>query len=432
MAIASLRGLSYWYPGQARPALAEVDLEVGDGLTLVAGPSGGGKSSLLRCFNGLVPHFYGGRIKGGGEVAGLDLLTTPTRRLARAVGFVFQNPEAQLVSPVVEGEVAFGLENLAMPRREMRRRVEAALSAVGGLALRQRRVTTLSGGERQLVALASVLAMEPRLVVLDEPTSQLDPEGAAAVIGALAGLPSVVLAEHRLDGLAALATRQLTVEEGRVREGISTSRAPEPRRPRAPGGVAWRLEGVAAGPAGPLLAGIDLVGREGEVVALTGPNGGGKTTLLRTLAGLLKPLAGRVIRRSGRTAYLPQDPGVLLHRPTVRAEVELTLRRSGSGELAQVVLGEMGLLELAGRYPRDLSAGERQRAAIAAVVAGSPALALLDEPTRGMDPAAARRLRDVVDRLAGEGCAVVPATHDRELVEAVADRVLTVSGGEVR
>ena len=123
---------------------------------------------------------------------------------------------------------------------------------------------------------------------------------------------------------------------------------------------------------------------------------------------------------------------MLLHRPTVRAEVELTLRRSGSGELAQVVLGEMGLLELAGRYPRDLSAGERQRAAIAAVVAGSPALALLDEPTRGMDPAAARRLRDVVDRLAGEGCAVVLATHDRELVEAVADRVLTVSGGEVR
>ncbi len=432
MAIASLRGLSYWYPGQAGPALAEVDLEVGEGLTLVAGPSGGGKSSLLRCFNGLVPHFYGGRIKGGGEVAGLDLLTTPTRRLARAVGFVFQNPEAQLVSPVVEAEVAFGLENLAVPRREMRARVEAALAAVGALALRQRRVATLSGGERQLVALASVLAMEPRLVVLDEPTSQLDPEGSAALLAALFGLPAVVLAEHRLDGLPALAARRLTMAEGRVREGISAPPPPAPRRPRAPGHVAWRLEGVAAGPAGPLLAGVDLVGRAGEVVALTGPNGGGKTTLLRTLAGLLPPLAGRVERRGGRTAYLPQDAGALLHRPTIRAEVELTLGRSGGAEPPELVLGELGLLELAGRYPRDLSAGERQRAAIAAVIAGSPALALLDEPTRGMDAMAARRLRDAVDRLAGQGCAVVLATHDRDLVEAVADRVLTVSGGEVR
>ena len=205
MAIAKLNHLTYWYPGGAAAALRDVCLEIEDGLTVVAGQSGGGKSTLLRIFNGLVPHFHGGRIAGHAEVMGLDVIATPTRNMARRVGFVFQDPELQTVYNVVDREVAFGLENTAVPRREIAGRVEEALHAAGVAALAGRAVRTLSGGERQRVALASALAMRPSLVVLDEPTSQLDPDGAEMVLAAVTSLVregrSVIISEHRLEQL---------------------------------------------------------------------------------------------------------------------------------------------------------------------------------------------------------------------------------------
>lgn len=185
MAIARITRLSYWYPGAEQPALRDVSLLIDAGLTVVTGPSGGGKSTLLRVLNGLVPHFHGGRIAGAAEVEGHDVIRTPTRILARTVGFVFQDPELQTVYDAVDREVAFGLENIALPPREMAARVEEALHAAGVAHLAGRSVRTLSGGERQRVALASALAMRPRLVVLDEPTSQLDPEGASMVLDAV-------------------------------------------------------------------------------------------------------------------------------------------------------------------------------------------------------------------------------------------------------
>ena len=430
MALASFERLHYWYPEAPEPALRNVNLELGEGLTLLAGPSGGGKSTLLRAFNGLVPHFHGGRFGGRGRIAGLDLLATPTSRLARSVGFVFQNPEAQFVHGTVERDVAFALENTGLPRSRMADRVEEALALVGALPLRSRRISTLSGGEKQRVALAGALALRPALVVLDEPTSQLDEEGARALVAACLRLrdagTAVVAGEHRLDLLQEVADRRLSIAGGVLEEGIRPPLPPARHRPLGGfGEVAWRLDGVSArlGPA-PLLEALTLEGRTGEVVAVTGPNGSGKTTLLRVLAGLLEPFTGAVSRPPGRTAYLPQDPGALLHRPTVREEVQLTLRRSGARDGLLPALDEMGLAGLAGRYPRDLSGGERQRAAIAAVLAGAPALALLDEPTRGMDATARRRLVAAIDRLASNGGSVVLATHDAELAAAVADRVL--------
>jgi energy-coupling factor transport system ATP-binding protein len=428
-ALAAFDRFSYWYPGAGEAALAEVGLELCPGLTLITGPSGGGKSTLLRALNGLVPHFHGGRVAGSARVAGHDLLRTPTSRLARSVGFVFQNPEAQFVHSTVEHDVAFGLENTGMPRTEMGERVEEALSAVGALALSGRRITSLSGGERQRVALAGALALRPALVVLDEPTSQLDEDGARALAAACLRLrergTAVVVAEHRLDLFAAAADSSLQVVAGMVAGGMEGPRTNAGRPPRRPAGaVAWRLEGITAGPGAPVLVGLSAEGRAGQVVAVTGANGSGKTTVLRVLAGLLKPASGRVKRPSGRIAYLPQDPAALLHQPTVIDEVRLTLRRTGGREDPEAVLEEMGLGRLAGRYPRDLSGGERQRAAIAAVIAGPPALALLDEPTRGMDAAARARLAAAVDRLARGGAAVVLATHDEALAESVADSVL--------
>lgn len=445
MAQAKLSELTYWYPDAQRPALRQVSLALEHGLTLVVGASGSGKSTLLRCLNGLVPHFHGGRISGGGEVAGLPIPATHTRRLARSVGFVFQDPEAQAAYSVVEREVAFGPENLGLSRAEMRARVGDALERMGLTRLRERRLATLSGGERQRVALASALAMGPELLVLDEPTSQLDPAGAASLLAACRQLAeqgcSLVVSEHRVNGLSDLAGTQLLVEDGIVSLG-NTSAADEWQAPQPPPGraaaerdgtVSWALEAVSAGHARrAVLEGVDLVGRRGQVTVLRGPNGAGKTTLLRTIAGLLPPLAGRVERGPGRVACLPQNPQDVLHLPTVRQELELTIRRTKSYDDGVEVLDRLGLRDLAERYPRDLSSGERQRAAIAAILAGGPDIALLDEPTRGMDGPARTALVEMVLALRAGGSSLVLATHDRRLAAAVADQVVEIDGGAAR
>jgi len=448
--LARLAGLSYWYPGEV-PALVDVNLELEPGLTLVTGPSGGGKSSLLRLFNGLIPHFHGGRIGGTATVFGRDVGRTATRTLARDVGFVFQDPERQVVYGSVEREVAFGLENLGIERSEMIRRVGMALERLELAKLRGRRVGTLSGGERQRVAIASVLAMAPRLIVLDEPTSELDSSGVAAVLDACLDLAArgtaVLIAEHRLEQLAPAAGAFVRVADGRVdgRANRPILSGPPARLRPLPAGngrgdrSAWWTAGLVAGPGGtPLVASGPLGGQAGEVIALTGANGSGKTTVLRAIAGLLPPLSGSIARQPGRTAYLPQDPGALLHRPSLLAEVSWTLARAarenahdGLEVAAWAALAEFGLAELAERDPRDLSAGERQRGALAVILAGNPAIALLDEPTRGMDELARRSLARVLDRMRGAGCSVVVATHDQDLVAEIADRVLLIEDGRI-
>ncbi len=479
MATLSVGGLTYWYPGAREPALRDLSLELEPGLTLVVGSSGGGKSTLLRLCNGLVPHLLGGRIKGTARALGLDILRTPTRRLAQHVGFVFQDPERQAVFEGVEREVAFGLENLAVPADQMPARVEEALTRVGSAHLRGRRLATLSGGERQRVAIASALVLRPACLVLDEPTSQLDPEGAAEVLQAClalaAGGTTVVVAEHRLERLLPAADHLVAVTAGGTRQGMPellyhlaptlpgvvdlglrlgwrppalspeqvNGRLPALRPPaavtaarqRSPEGAeaVVELDGVSAGwGRTPVIRRCRLQVAAGEVVCLMGPNGGGKTTLLRTLAGLLVPLEGVVRRRSGRIAYLPQRPDLLLHRPTVRDEVLVTLRKSGADPReAEHVLAVLGLDQVADRFPRDLSTGQRQRAGLAAVLAGAPRLALLDEPTRGMDANAMAALQTLLAELRDCGCGICVATHDPDLAARIADRVVLVRNGTV-
>lgn len=201
----SFQQLAYTYPDAPRPALHNVTLDIAEGsFALVVGPSGVGKSTLLRCINGLVPHFSGGTVAGLLRVNGLDPVQAAPRIMSRHVGFVFQDPEAQFVMDQVEDEIAFALENMAMPRQEMRVRIEEVLDVLDLSPLRSRRLDTLSGGERQRVAIAAALALRPRVLVLDEPTSQLDPKSAEDVLHALTRLNSdlgltIVLAEHRLE-----------------------------------------------------------------------------------------------------------------------------------------------------------------------------------------------------------------------------------------
>ena len=470
--------------------LGPIDLAVEAGeVLLVVGGSGSGKSTLLRTVNGLVPHSSGGRFRGDVVTAGRSVAEHRPRDLADVVGFVHQTPEAQFVVDHVEHDIAFVLENLGTEPRAMRRRVEEVLDALAVAHLRHRSPATLSGGERQRCAIAGALAAAPEILVLDEPTAMLDPQGADDVMSALRRLnddlgTTIVLAEHRLERAGPFADQAVLVEHGRVvrhgptrtvigdlsgappvahlgrllgwdlppltvREARSAIRQhPLPAAlvaaagtlrntldsmPTTPGEslVTARGVGVSHGDRA-VLRTIDLDLRQGEVVAVLGRNGAGKTSLLRVLAGASSPTTGTVTAQVP-VAHVPQEPDSLLWASTVRAEVEATLDLLGQRDPDAVArwLHTLHLDDVADRHPRSLSVGQRQRVAIAAVAVGGAPVLVLDEPTRGIDAESRQALEAALAAHAAGGGAAVLATHDVELAARVATRVLVLGDGEV-
>jgi energy-coupling factor transporter ATP-binding protein EcfA2 len=487
--------VSFTYPDGIRPALDRVDVAIEDGaFALAVGPTGAGKSTFLRAVNGLVPHFTGGSFAGHVTVEGRDTRDCPPRRLADVVAFVPQDAAASFVLDLVEDELAYGMENLGVEPARMRRRVEDVLDLLDLAPLRDRSVRTLSGGERQRVAIASALAAGPRTIVLDEPTSQLDPQGAEDVMSALQRLVhdhgmTVLLAEHRLERVAGWVDVALGFEDGRVRvgtpaeviDGVAVGPPvarlgrlvgwdPVPLTVRDARVVARADIDVSIGH--PRSAPVDVACRDvlveaqdldarhgertavrgvsicvfrGEVVAVMGRNGAGKTTLLRTIAGVHEPSTGSV-RVQGRrprpgvdVALCPQESERILFAETAESEVGATLRARGGGgrpadELARLgieQLARLGIEQLARRHPRDLSAGERLLVATAAIAATGAPVVLLDEPTRGLDSECKARLIAYLRVHADAGGAVLFATHDVELAGAAADRVVMLATGEV-
>jgi energy-coupling factor transporter ATP-binding protein EcfA2 len=472
MPVITLDAVSYRYPEADRPALSEITAAVEPGeVILLRGPSGSGKSTLLRCLNGLVPHSTGGQFRGRVVVCGLDTREHPPRQLGTHIGFVFQHPDAQFVLEDVEAELAFGLENLGLNRSLMRKRVEEVIDQVGINPLRRRRIDSLSGGERQRVAIAAALAMHPDALVLDEPTSQLDPQAAEDVLQVVLRLVAelgmtTVIAEHRVERIAPFVDRIWTLDAGVLRDqpprialaeggarppvvdlalragwtpiplGLRDARVFAQRLPADPtprpspargegdfrdgaGPVVCRVEGLDHRyDAAPAVQGLSLTLRRGQVVALMGRNGSGKTTLLRLIAGLMRPQGGSVTH-DGVAAYVPQDADSLLFAPTVDEELR--------GQSAEVVAPFAAWLH---RYPRDLSSGERQQLAIALMGARADLL-LLDEPTRGLDPAVKRALSAYLQTRASGGAAILVATHDVEWAARTADRVLLMADGEI-
>ncbi len=500
MSVLSFERVSYRYPGAGGDALHEVSLTLEPGeFCVLAGLSGSGKSTLLRAAAGLVPHFHGGRFSGSVAVAGLDTREHSPAEIGALAGTLLQDPETQVIMTTVRAELALALENLGNPPTAVARAVEETSLALGIAHLLDRATGELSGGELQRVALAAALVSRPPLVLLDEPTSQLDPVAGDELIWQLRRLnqesdTAVLLVEHRLERCLAAADRVIAMHAGAVvcdrdpggflewaalhepslqtpgarmfaragllppptgvkqaraalrREGLlPLPAAPEdaPAAGAQPALVGRRLRRVAErfssraerpaeaalvirglwheirdGPA--ILRGVDLRVEAGERVVLMGRNGAGKSTLLRHAAGLLAPTRGS-LASAGRVALLLQNPGDYFLHETVEEE-------AAAADLEQV-----GLSELALRHPRDLSGGQRQRLALAIVMGGveRPALLALDEPTRGMDRESKQALAQRLLALAGEGIAVVLATHDAEFAAEFATRAVLLAEGRV-
>jgi energy-coupling factor transport system ATP-binding protein len=490
--VATLDRVSFRYPEESTPAIDRCSWEITEGaFVLLTGRSGSGKSTLLRTLNGLVPHFSGGSFGGRVTVCGDATDRNGPGRMSRHVGFVFQDPETQVLAGRVDEDIAFALEQRGVAVGTMRKRVEELLDLLAVAPLRHRDPATLSGGERQRVAIAGALALHPRLLVLDEPTSQLDPWGAEDVLASLSRLNddlglTVVLAEHRLERLlhrvdvvhevrAAAAgeamtprafavaadstvlpgvTRvgrglgwepmPLTVKEGR--RLAAGTRLPETagRASRAHGDVVMQARGVGVKHGRrSVLRDVDLEVREGELVALIGRNGSGKTTLLRSLLGHHPLTTGTVTIAGQRGAtldaaaigrsvgYLPQQATAMLFAETVADELRYTARQRGTPVDIDGMLRLVGLEGLGERHPRDLSGGERERLALAIMLTGDPAALVLDEPTRGMDAWRKADLVRILDAYRRRGGAVLMATHDVDLVAESADRVVMLGDERV-
>ncbi len=487
-----VEGLTFSYPNAARPVLAGASFSIEPGeLVLMIGPSGGGKSTLLRCLNGLVPHFHGGSFAGRVVVDGRDTREHQPRDLADAVGLVQQDPESQMVAETVEGEIAFGMENLGVTPATLRKRMEETLDLLRLAPLRARRLDTLSGGELQRVAIAAVLSMQPKALLLDEPTSQLDPQAAEELLTTVQRLNddlglAVVIAEHRLERVVQYADRVLfvpgdgSVQALGVREAMEQLDGMAPPVARLGRALGWsplplsvregrrfaaniqvngkrttngsRADGdativvnklSASYDGTPALRDVSFAAHRGEIIALMGRNGAGKSTLLRALVGLVRieggsatvlgrHVSGTATEELARdVALVPQEPASVLYHDSVEAEVIDTLRGTGRAGSVDDTLAEWDLDALRDAHPLDLSAGERQRAALAAMLAGRPQVILLDEPTRGMDYTTKELLVANLRRRCDDGATVILASHDVELAARCAGRVLLLAEGRI-
>ncbi len=503
----TIAGLSFRYRQGTRAALRSIELEVHKGEIIgVVGPNGAGKTTLCLCLNGLVPNAVRGAMEGSVTVNAFDTRSTPMHVLSRSVGIVLQNPEAQFFGETVEEEVAFGPENLGLPVAEIARRVAESLALVGMQGFEERYPFHLSGGQKQRVAIAVALAMEPAILVLDEPTSELDPKGKSEVLQTIRRLNrdhgrTVVLVTHETDELVQVADRIVLLSEDGQMLAVGTSgdmlggddpdrigiRQPQlfalwrslppglsvvppctvadaavklrsgfrlvpatvaEARPQAPTLISCRglthvySNGVCA------LAGIDLEIARGEFVAIMGQNGSGKTTLTKHFNCLLRPTSGGitvagldVARQSTPEmarliGYAFQNPDHQLFAQTVEAEFAFGLHNIGvpPAEIlprTKAALAASGLEVPLDAYPHFLGKGERQKLALATILAMQPDILIIDEPTTGQDWRSAADTMERLRQLNREGRTIIIVTHDTRVAAEYADRLVVMAQGAI-
>lgn len=483
-ALCTLRDCTFVYSG-GEAALHDVSLHVRAGeLVMLVGPSGCGKTTATRLINGLAPGHFTGTLTGGARTGGLEASRAPLESYARVVGSVFQNPKTQYFHARSTDELAFPCENAGMPAPQIRERVRRVAARFGIADLLDRAIVHLSGGQQQRLAVASAAVLEPAVMVLDEPTSNLDAASMGRLHGMIAALKddgvAIVIAEHRLAWCADLVDRYCVFGGGallgtytaREFEALPASqreawglRALDVSEDRARIAALARAPHAAHGGGAPVLGtrGLEVGYRRrallrrgvefslripdvdvhgGQIVGIMGRNGAGKSTFARTLCGLQAPLAGtvelggepaRASALSRAAALVMQDVHYQLFAESVRAEVMLeTVQRGGEQELAaareqcDALLDELDLLDVADRHPMSLSGGQKQRLAIAVALMGRKRFVVLDEPTSGLDRAHMMQVGALLRELAGRGVAVLVITHDDELAAHWCDRIIAL------
>jgi len=444
-----VRGLRFAYPGAEAPVLDGLDWSVPQGaFALLVGGTGSGKSTLLSLLKPEISPT--GECAGELRVLGESVADMDVRASAERVGYVFQDPENQIVCETVWHEMAFGLENLGMSRDEMRRRVAETSYFFGLEDWLHRDTDTLSGGRKQLLSLAAVLALRPRVLLLDEPTSQLDPVAEKNFLHALFRVNrelgcTVVVATHQPRPMLEYATCAYRIEGGRVcevvdlaslgsREGLLALDSCWPAQVAATSAAAAIREGWFRydRASGWVLRGLDAAFSAGAVHAVVGGNGCGKSTMLSVLAKTVKLQRGHMERGAGSAALLPQNPKALLVAETVRDELMEWASTCGYDEAAaRERAASLGLSGLDGRHPYDLSGGQRQLLALAKLLLIGPELLLLDEPTKGLDLASRRIIARALRDHAKTGGTVIMATHDLDFAEQVADDIAMMFDGEI-
>lgn len=456
---------SYRYAGSQRPALDSIQLAIASGeFVLLSGDSGSGKSTLGMAIAALLFSQFEGAADGGVFVAGMDMQSTPVFQAADYVGLVQQNPEAQFCTLNVMDEVAFGLENRSLPVEEIRPRIDWALEIVDGLDLRGRELATLSGGEKQKVAVAAVLAAKPQVLILDEPTSNLDPTATREILECISRLTrsagmTVIVIEHKAIQPVGLKPRQIHLDSGRlVYDGpldeirmhwsLRSALSSRERSREARGALvqvrdlAVSYEGAAA------IQGVNLDLHSGEFVAVMGDNGSGKTTFLQALMGLEKPSNGSVSVMGNDTtgtgvsdlarqvAFVFQNPDHQLFGSSIWDEAVLAAHNFGLLdedliEGTKNLLAEIGLRGRHADHPYKLSYGEKRRLNLISVLNYAPTLILLDEILIGQDQENARFLLDMLARRVQSGAGVVLVNHNPHVTQAYADRVLFFERGKL-
>ncbi len=478
--------LTFRYRRRERPSIEHISFRVEPGeVLLLAGASGCGKTTLLRCINGLIPHTYSGELQGEIRIFGESVRGRSLGEIAQQVGTLLQDPERQILGSYVFQEVAFGLENLGLPRAEIQRRVEDALERLGIAHLRDRETYLTSGGEKQKIALAGVLALGPRLLLLDEPLASLDPMSAYEALQIFRQLAdegiAIVIVEHRVeDVLAIRPDKVLYLENGRmayygpieglpkavdVREIKLPAEQVLPRLAQAeakPATVRTRQGSLPLGEslvefrgvhfrygssARSVLKNVNLQIRKGEVIALLGHNGCGKTTLTKHALGLLKPTEGKVLLEGRDTrqmtvaqaahtvGYVFQSPSHMLFAPTVRQELEFGPKNLGfSAEaVARNVQWAIEVIRMQSELetpPLALSFGQQKRVSIAAVLSMRSRLLVLDEPTAGQDYGTYRAFMDAIMQMK-EVETILFVTHDLDLAISYANRVILMYDGQI-